>query len=187
MFKRNEVPVRVAQIVPELLEKEDAEIGLVKLSCEINPLTAELAQEIHDFVRRSLFTMDGAEVNSLLSGASFAISVPPQMIQVRMAPDQRKPSFTIDEAKLGDFKVRRSKKSSAWTWLFTITCSPASDHQLAQIVECYTRTKYLTFAPAKPGLFDEEPEVVSRGQTALEQDEDLPVDDGGDDAAASTH
>jgi len=185
MFKRSEVPVRVAQIVPELLEKEDAEIGLVKLSCEINPLTPELAQEIHDFVRSSLFTMSGAEVNSLLSSASFALAVPPQSIQVRMAPDQRKPSFTIDEAKLGDFKARRSKTSSAWTWTFSITCSPASDHQLAQIIEAYTRTKYLTFAPAKPGLIDEEPEVTSRGQTALEQerDEELPID--GDEATAT--
>lgn len=189
MFTRSHVPVRVANIQPELLEKDDAEFSLLKLSCEINPLTPELAQEIHDFVRRTLFTMDGVEVNSLLSSASFALAVPPQSIQVRMAPDQKKPSFTIDEAKVGDFKARRSKKSSAWTWTFTLTCSPASDHQIAQILEAYTRTKYLTFAPAAPGLFDETPTATSRGLTAAEQeavetDEELPNDESGDEATA---
>jgi hypothetical protein len=189
VFKRTNVPVRVANIVPELMEKDDAEVPLVKLSCEVNPLSPELAQEIHDIVRSTLFTMSGAEVNSLVSGASFALAMPPQAIQFRSAPDSKKPAFTIDEAKVADFRAKRSKKSSAWTWTFTITCSPASDHQLAQLMESYTRTKYLTFAPAKPGLFDEAPTVTSRGLTepeaeALEQDrdEDLPMDEDVDEA-----
>jgi hypothetical protein len=168
------------------MEKDDLEVALVKISCEINPLTAELAQEIHDFVRRTLFTMDGVEVNSLLNGCSFALAMPPQAIQVRMAPDTKKPSFTLDETKVGDFKARRSKKSSAWTWTFTVTCSPASEHQLAQIMECYTRTKYLTFAPAEPGLFDDAP-TASRGLTAAEQADEVDqelVEDVSDEATA---
>jgi hypothetical protein len=186
MFK-SQVAVRIAGIVPELMEKDDAEIALVKLSCEINPLTPELAQEIHDFVRATLFTRSGAEVNSLLSSASFALAIGPQAVAVRMAPDTKKPSFTIDEAKVTDFKAKRSKKSSAWTWAFTITCSPASEHQLAQIVETYTRTKYLVFAPAEPGLFDDAP-VASRGLTEAEteeRDEELPVEESGDEATAT--
>lgn len=185
MFKR-QVPVRIANIVPELMEKDDAEIALVKLSCEINPLTSELAQEIHDFVRATLFTMSGAEVNSLLSGASFALGMGPQAVAVRTAPDTKKPSFTLDETKVGDFKARRSKKSSAWTWTFTITCSPASEHQLAQIMECYTRTKYLTFAPAEPGLFDDAP-VQSRGLTEAETEQDDEIADEQDSDEARAH
>lgn len=180
MFKRGLVPVRVANIVPELMEKDDAEISLVKISCELNPLSPELASEIHPFVRDTLFTMSGAEVNSLLNGCSFALAIPPQAIQFRSAPDQKRPAFAIDEAKVGDFKARRSKKSSAWTWTFTVTCSPASPTQLSQIMEGYTRTRFLTFAPATPGLFDETPVASSRGLTAAESeehDEELPIDE----------
>jgi hypothetical protein len=169
VFKRTHVAVRIAGMTPELMEKDEAEISLVKLSCEVNPLTPELAQELHDFVRSTLFTMSGAEVNALLSGAKFGgIAIPPQPIAVRMAPDQKKASFQIDEAKVSNIHAKRSKKSAAWTLGFDLTCSPASDHQLAQLLECYTRTRYLTFAPAAPGLFDETPVASSRGLTSGE-------------------
>lgn len=179
MFQRDDVAVRIANVTPELMEKDDAEITLVKLACEINPLTPELAQELHDFVRGTLYTMTGAEVNSLLERANFALAIPPQAIEVRMAPDQKKPSFTIDEAKIGGVHAKRWKKSTAWTLGFTITCAHASEHQLAQIIECYTRTKYLTFAPAEPGLFDETPEIKDRGVSEFEsENEDIDVPDG---------
>jgi hypothetical protein len=101
-----------------------------------------------------------------------------------MGTDTKKTSFTLDETKVGDFNARRLKKSSAWTWTFTVTCSPASEHQLAQIMECYTRTKYLTFAPAEPGLFDDAP-VASRGLTEAEMsDEPDLIDDATDEARA---
>jgi hypothetical protein len=92
----------------------------------------------------------------------------------------------LDETKVGDFKARRSKKSSAWTWTFTVTCSPASEHQLAQIMECYTRTRYMTLAPAEPGLFDDAP-TTSRGLTAAEQADEVDqelVEDVSDEATA---
>jgi hypothetical protein len=190
MFKREKVGVRIANINPELMEKDDAEIALVRLSCEISPLTAELAQELHDFVRGTLYTLSGAEVNSLLGGASFALAIPPQAIAVRMAPDQKKPSFTIDEAKIAGLHAKRSKKSTAWTLGFTITCAPASEHQLAQIMESYCKTKYMSFGPAEPGLFDEVPTPTKgRGLSAnetesTEEEPELPVEDAEEEATA---
>lgn len=186
MFSKDrEVGVRVSNVTPELMEKDEAEISLVKLSCEINPLTAELASELHDFVRGTLYTMSGAEVNSLLGGASFALAIPPQCIAVRMAPDQKKPSFVIKEAKIGGIHAKRSKKSTSWTLGFTVTCSPASEHQLAQIIEAYCKTKYMSFEPAEPGLFDETPEIKGRGVSSAEADaqEDRElIDEAGDTA-----
>jgi hypothetical protein len=164
------VSVRVANISHEQMEKDEAEIQLVKLTCEINPLTPELASEVHDFVRGTLFTISGAEVNSLLSTASFSIFVPPQAIAFRSGPDTKKPAFTIDEAKVTGIKAKRSKKSSAWTLEFAVTCSPASEHQLAQICDSYLKSRYLSFSPAEPGLFDETPEVKGRGKSAAETD-----------------
>lgn len=178
----DEVSVMVANITHDQMERDEAEIALVKLTCEINPLTPQRAEELDDFVRGTLFTRTGAEVNDKLGSVSFRLAMPPQQIQVRMAPDQKKPSFTIDEAKIENWKAKRSKKSSAWTLEFMITCAPASEHQLAQIVECYLKTKYLTFTPAEPGLFDETPEVKGRRQSEAEEEagkgDDIDVPEG---------
>lgn len=173
------ISVRVANVTHEQMERDDSEIALVKLTCEINPLTPERAEDLDDFVRGTLYTRTGAEVNDKLGSASFRLAIPPQCIQVRMAPDQKKPSYTIDEAKVEGFKAKRSKKSAAWTLEFTLTCAPASEHQLAQIVESYLKTKYLTFSPAEPGLFDETPEVKARRQSQAEEEAgDIEVPEG---------
>jgi hypothetical protein len=172
MFDRECVGVRIADVKHRKMEKDDAEVALVELSCEISPLTAALAGELHPFVKNTLFTMSEAEVNSLLAGASFNLSVPPQAVVLRMAPDQKQGSFTLAETKISGFRASRSKKTQAWTWHFVITCSPASEHQLAQIVECYLKTRYLTFANAEASLFDDAPKAVDetrgRGLTAGE-------------------
>lgn len=155
MFDTENVGVRVSNIAHEQMDRDESEIALVKLTCELNPLTPARAGELHDFVKRTLYTAAGAEVNSLLASASFNLEVLPQTIAVRTAPDQNKASFVINEAKVGGIRAKRSKKSTAWTLEFTVTCSPESEHQLAQIVECYLKTRYFTFAEATPDLFSE--------------------------------
>lgn len=174
MFEKTNVAVRISNITHRQMEKDDAEIPLVELTCEINPFTAELAGDLHDFMKRTLYTAAGVEVNSLLGGASFALELRPQTIVVRMAPDQKKDSFTIDEAKIEHIRAKRSKKSTAWTLEFKVTCSPASEHQLAQIAASYCKTRYLTMADAAACLFDKPVDETPRiaGRVA-----DEPVDD----------
>lgn len=155
MFEKEHVAVRFADLRPRQIEKDDKEVGLLELQLDINPFTVELAGELHDFVKRTLFTASAAEVTSLLGGAIFRLGVPPQEIAVRAAPDQHKASFVIVEAKIGPFKAKRSKKSSAWTASFTATCAPQTKDQLAQLMDCYLKTRYLTFAQATPDLFSE--------------------------------
>lgn len=155
MFDTERVPVRFADLSPRQMEKDDKEIGLLELQLEINPFTAAMAGELHDFVKRTLFTASATEVTSLLGGATFRLGLLPQEIAVRAAPDQVKASFVILEAKIGPFKAKRSKKSSAWTASFIATCAPQTKDQLAQLMDCYLKTRYLTFADATPDLFSE--------------------------------
>ena len=155
MFERENVGVRVSHITHEQMERDENEIALVKLTCELNPLTPALAGELHDKVKRTLYTAAGAEVDSLISGVSFNLGILPQSIVVRNAPDQPKASFRIDEAKISGIRAKRSKKSVAWTLEFAITCSPTSDKHLSQIVSTYLKTIYLIFAEATPDLFSE--------------------------------
>jgi hypothetical protein len=165
MFTRDFVGVRVANIHHEQMDQDEKEIPLVVLACEINPFTPALAGELHDFVKRTLYTAAGAEVNSLLAGCKFNLELRPQEVQFRMATDQGKPSFTLAECKVGNIHAKRSKKSTAWTLGFSLTCSPASDKQLGQIVESYLKTKYRSFADAQATLF-EDPETTKRRQRA---------------------
>lgn len=174
MFDREHVPVRFADIKHRTMKKDDAEIGLVEITLEISPFTKELAKELDDYVRRTLFTATDAEVTSKLGGANFRLGIPAQQIAVRMSADQGDASFVIDEAKIGIFHARRSKKTSTWRLVFTATCSPLNEHQLAQIVDCYTKSRFITTGNAEPGLFDEE-EKADRRRKA----KDMPSRGGG--------
>jgi hypothetical protein len=171
MFERESVPVRISHITHEQMERDEAEVPLTKLTCEISPLTPELAGELHDFVRRTLYTQAGVEVNNLLGSAAFNLELLPQTIVLRAAPDQKKASFTIDEAKISGIRAKRSKKSTAWTLEFTVTCSPESERQLAQLVESYLKVRYCTFADATPHLFSETHEEERRARRAAAADE----------------
>jgi ParB/RepB/Spo0J family partition protein len=83
---------------------------------------------------------------SSCAAADFALSELPQEIEVRLAPDQTNPSFTIKEAQIGSFQARRSKKSTAWRLRFTTTCAPVSDKQLGQIADAIGKVRYLAFS-----------------------------------------
>jgi len=166
MFEIEQIPIRFASIVHRSMDKNDAEVPLVEMGCEISPFTPALAQDLDDFVRATLYTRTDAEVTSKLKAAAFSLPLRPQEIVVRMAPDQKKDVFTILEAKVSGIKATRSKKSTAWTLKFTLTCSPTSNDQLGQIADCYLRTRYLTFADASPDLFAEESKEQKRARRA---------------------
>lgn len=177
MFSTPHVGVRIASITHRSMEQDEAEVPLTEMTCELSPFTPSLAGDLHDFVKRTLYTAAGVEVNSLLKGAIFDIAIRPQQIEVRMTPDQDEDSFTILEAKIGSIKAKRSKKSTAWVLEFTITCSPATEHQLAQIVECYLKTRYLSFQNAESCLFD----------TEVDETPQLKRKRGGGSAEATAH
>lgn len=175
MFDRQNVPLRISKVDHEQMERDELEVSLTKLTCQVNPLTPELAGELHDFVRRTLYTASDVEVNALLGGASFSLAIPPQSVVVRMAPDQKKASFSLDECKVSGIVAKRSKKSTAWTLQFNLTFSPASEHQLAQVVSTYLKTIYVIFADAEPNLFDtrgEEARKTRKAQAEADADDE---------------
>lgn len=155
MFKTAHLPVRIANVTHQQMEKDETEIPLTILSCEISPFPAGLAGELHDFVRGTLYTRTGAEVNSLLAGCSFSLELRPQEVEMRLAHDQGKPTLVLPEAKVGNFRASRTKKSSAWTLHFTITCSPTSAKQLHELVDTYCKTRFMCFTDSEGTLFDE--------------------------------
>ena len=166
MFDRENVNIQFTNIAPRVMQKDEKEIALVEITCEINPFTKELAGELDEFVKASLFTRTDAEINSKLAGVTFRLAILPQTVVVRMAHDQKKDSFTIDEAKIGELHARRSKTTTTWKLVFTMTCSPVSEHQLAQIFDCYRKARFLTFADASPDLFAEQSKEEKRARRA---------------------
>lgn len=111
MFKRTHVAVRIAGMTPELMEKDEAEISLVKLSCEVNPLTPELAQELHDFVRSTLFTMSGgrgqraAERGEVRRADGAALIMRADLFVYISGPVTAKHGFSIEENVAAGVKV----------------------------------------------------------------------------------
>lgn len=156
MFRQGNIPVRFNTILPRQHETKDGkEIGLLECQCEINPFSAKLATDLDDFVRSTLYTRTDAEVVSKLGAATFRLTMPPQEITVKAAPDQEQESFTILEAKIGALHAKRSKKSPTWRLVFTLLFQPSTEHQLAQVMACHTRSRYLTFGDAEADLFTE--------------------------------
>ncbi len=173
MLVTEDVPVRIANITHRQMEKDDTEVALVDIQCEISPLTAKLSAEIDDAVRRVLYTMNDAEVSSKIKSVSFdpaALGILAQAITFRNAPDQTKETFVLLETKITSLKAKRGKKSTAWTLVFVATCSPASDKQLGQIVDAYLKTRYLSFANSTGTLFDEEEKQSRRSRADAVQE-----------------
>jgi hypothetical protein len=166
MFDSERVAMRVANLQHRQETKDDKEIGLVEITMEINPLPPALAQELDPYMRSTLFTMSDAAVTAKLQGAEFDLSFPNQDVLLFMAPDQGAESFQLRDAEIGTFKARRSKLSTAWRLRFTVTCMPLSEHQLAQIVDSYLKTRYCTFAGAQPDLLASGDEAPSRPRRA---------------------
>ena len=155
MFDTADVAMRFEKIEPRRMEKDDLEIGLLEIELTVNPFTAELAKELDDYVRRILFTSTDAEVTRKLRSASFDLTIQPQRVEVRMAPDQAEESFELQEVKILSVIARRGKKSSAWRLHVKLRCAPSSEHQLAQVIDCYTKMRYLTFEATQGDLFTE--------------------------------
>lgn len=174
MFDTERIPMRIAKIEPRQIVKEDVEVALVEITLEINPLSAPLANELDEYVRRTLFTRLDGEVTEKLAAATFRLGIVPQAIVVQAAPDSSE-RFTIEEAKIGLMKAKRSKKTSTWRLEFTIRCAPASERQLAQMFDCYLKTRYCTFANAVPGLFDEEERLERRKRKTHVVEESAPT------------
>ncbi len=135
------------------MEKDDAELTLLKIDCAIEPFTAELAKELDNDVRNALYTRTDAEMKRKMTSIGWDLGIPAQRIQMRMAPDQAVECFTLAECKVANLKTTRSGKSTAWRLTFSLTCHPASEHQSAQILDCYSKNRYCSFEATQPDLF----------------------------------
>lgn len=153
MFERSNVPVRITNVHPLNMEKDDAELTLLKIDCAIEPFTAELAKELDNDVRTALYTRTDAEIKRKMTSIGWDLGIPSQRIEMRMAPDQALESFTLGEAKVSNLKTTRSGKSTAWRLTFSLTCHPASEHMSAHIIESYMKTRYCNFEATQPDLF----------------------------------
>lgn len=181
MFDRDFIGVRVAGFaVNQMKDRDNREIQLAVLSCEINPFTAEMAGQLHDVVKRTLYTATNAEVNNLLGGCRFNIDIRPQEVVFRESVNQ-KPLFTLQEVKVDGIHAKRSRKSTAWTLGFTLTCAPASSEQLGLLFESYLKFRVLSFSDAQATLFESEETKKRRVSAAEEAKSVAPVE------AAVTH
>lgn len=159
------VCVTFAKIEHLGLDKDDAEIDLVKVTMELNPLTAKKAEDLSEAMRRMLFKRADGTVTPELHSATFNLSIPEQRIKVFMAPDQSEPSFVITEANISPFKVSRGQGDN-WRMRFAVKFQPASAHQLQQVVESRAKAKYCFFEDTQASLFSPSAEQRTRAVRA---------------------
>jgi len=152
MFDSPHIPLKVTGVDHALEIRDEKEIPLVVLSLELHPLSAELAAELSPFMKGTLFTKADAAVSPQLTAATFAICDRPQTLVFRMAKDQEAESWRADDVTIGPCKVSRNKTTPHWKLRFTATFEPMGADHLAQIVDSYTKFRYVTFGDATPNL-----------------------------------
>lgn len=178
MFDRAHVPLKVTNVAHARLEREEKEIPLVVLSLELSPLSPEYAAELSPFMKSTLFTKTDAAVNPQLTGATFQVCDREQTLVFRMAADQEAESFRADNVTISPCRVSRGKKNPHWTLTFSATFEPMGEHHLAQIVDSYTKFRYVTFGDATPNLITqaqrEDRQAAAAGAEGEEGDETEP-------------
>lgn len=155
MFSKSRIPLKVTNITPQKLEHEEKDLVLLKIDCEVEPFAPELAADLDADVRNTLYTRQDAAIKTKVTSISWDLGIPAQLVDLRMAPDQDEPSFTLAEAKVSNLKTKRSGKSNAWRLTFTLTCLPATAHQMNAIIDSYTKTRYTDWEAAQPDLFSD--------------------------------
>ncbi len=158
MFSSKHVPAYLDDLAFRVWkDKSGDEHKLIDLALRVEPLTTELAGEIHADVKGALFRRSSGEINERLSRVAFNIPIKPQSVAFR--PDRgMKPSFEAEEVKVSRLVAKKDKGSPAWVCTFVISLPDCGADDLAVLQDALYKQHFVTFENAQPGLFDTEDE-----------------------------
>lgn len=156
-------------------DKQGDELKVLDLTFRIEPLTPTLAAEIADGVKGVLFRRNDGEMNQNIDRVSFTHKPKPQAIQVFPDPQIGKASLTIDEGKITRLRARKPKDGNLWVFLFRVTTAHLTGADLLYLQEALYTQKFLSFANAATGLFDDEEKAARKTRRRQAEAETQPT------------
>ena len=186
MFETKHIPIHINSMGYKREKVGSEKMKAIKVGMMISPFTAAQASEIPEF-KRALFKGTDGEVNPTLAKAEFTYQPRHQRIEMRLAPDQGKPSVTIHEAKVRGFKAM-VVSGGQFALKFTATILDVDPVDHAQLKDALFEQRFVTFMTAQAGLFAEadaeerrnskDAAPVKRGRKSS-QEGDEPAAEGG--------
>jgi hypothetical protein len=131
--------------------KDGKEIKMVDLTLRVQPLTPELAVSLDPDVRALLFNLSDAKPKAKVKSMSFALTVPRQVLTVRLLPETEGQTVFAD-VEITDVRARAEKGVDGFGLVFYAAYGPASPRDLEYVVAWLTQQRFVTFEAQAPAL-----------------------------------
>lgn len=142
MFGPN-TPMRLVGCAGKQLRAGSDKRRVLVLSWQLQPFTAEMANDLN--IKARLFaSRDGEPLPDVIS-TTLAIAVAPQRVQIRMAPDQTKPSVELVAATLQPaLTIRRDREGPVFSATVVIVADYPSGDNLLLLMQRVTEQFFVT-------------------------------------------
>ena len=156
MFTTPNIKTYIHDVFPDI----DGEKRMVRMRCYVNPVSSELASEVHKEIAATLFHRVGSEFlpRLMLSHCKFGTTFGPQSLTFCRDPEYANSRVmipTIEISKLEAGKV--TPDSNDFALMFTVSFEKNDPKVLNELSDLLHEHVYLTFRALQPGLFEEEP------------------------------
>lgn len=150
------------------------------LAFQLQPFTVEMAEDLN--VKSRLFSVRTGEALPDVLSTSLAIQAPPQRVEIRLAPDQDRPSVELVAAVIKPvLTVRKDKEGPVYSATVTIVSDYPSGDNLLMLMQRVTEQFFVTLAP-------EQGDMLARNTTQrLVDTEDADDDVLAENATAAAH
>jgi len=124
---------------------------VIDLTLRVQPFTAELAISLDPDVRALLFTMGDSTPKPKLKAVTFALTIPPQQLTMRLAPELLD-QIMLEACTIRSVRARTQKDLDGFALIFGVSYGPASPADLAYVTEWLTQQRFVTFHPQQAVL-----------------------------------
>lgn len=156
MFGAN-TPMRLVGCNGKQVREKDERRRVLVLSWQLQPFTPEMATDLN--IKGRLFSLsDGEPLKDVIS-STLAIAAPPQRVEIKMAPDQPRPSVELYAAQLQPkITIRKDREGPVYSATIYIVSDYPSGDNLLLLMQRVTEQFFITLTP-------EQGDMLSGGAT----------------------
>lgn len=140
----------------------DGEMAMMDLSFRVQPLSPELAGELDDRVRRTLFRLTDGEPVPHVGAIGFKLAVPQQDLAVFTTPETKRPKFHLSRCDISKvIKARADADMPGFVLTFRVSYAHPTRDELQYFHEGLYKQHFCSFIVTDPSLALEpsEPEL----------------------------
>lgn len=116
------------------------------LTFQLQPFSPDMAADLN--VRNRLFSVNTGEPLPDVLGTKLAITVAPQRVEIRLAPDQGRPSVELIAVSVQPvLNVRKDKEGPVYSATLSLLCDYPSGDNLLLLMQKVTEQFFVTMTP----------------------------------------